>query len=356
MISIRRFGQDDYHHIELFYRSTLKESEVQRKTDAFQWIQRNPVEDMGNNYILLFEDEKLVGYLGIMPARFFTGGRSFQALFAQEILVDPKFRGKGLGKMLLAEAHRSERVLIGLWLNRMVMQMIHQNGWLKIGNFQTLKKIQTMGSIVRPKLAIEMIHRPWTVLGSFLKRKAHGVAKPSQSSQRYQVESINRFGEEFDRFFRETAPSLGIVSERSAAVLNWRYVDIPHQQYMIFSCRRDDVLVGYAVARLENAGRNIRKGIIVDFLARPEEPEALQYLIETCDLAFRQARVDFSVCLAGNSLFYKVLSDCGYFPARQRPTDSLWVFNEYMMPSSSKLRDLAGWYLTYGESDADIWC
>jgi GNAT superfamily N-acetyltransferase len=355
MISFRRFRQDDYPYIENFYRSTLDKSEVQRKAAAFRWIQRNPVEDAENGYLLLFVDERLVGYLGIMPARFLERGRAFQVLFAQEILVDPEFRGKGLGKKLLTEAQRSERVLVGLWLNRAVMQMIQQTGWSKLGNFQTLKKIHAIGAIVRPTLAIGLIKRPWGVLGSILEGKAHREVNLSQDGQRYQVEPINRFGEEFDRFFWETAPSVGIVSDRSAAILNWRYADIPHQRYMMFSCRRDDVLVGYAVARLDNGGRNMRKGIIVDFLARPEEPKALQSLIKKCDLSFRQAKVDFSVSLSCNPVFQKIFADCGYFAARQKPTDSLWIFNDGMMPANSKSRDLSSWYLTYGESDADIW-
>ena len=100
---------------------------------------------------------------------------------------------------------------------------------------------------------------------------------------------------------------------------------------------------------------NFRKGVIVDILTRPDEPEAFDCLVEKCDSIFRQQKVDFSVCLVQPKVFRAVLKKRGYRPGKVRATDSLWIYDNEAFLDKEMITNIDNWYLTYGDSDGDMW-
>ncbi len=52
--------------------------------------------------------------------------------------------------------------------------------------------------------------------------------------RRLPVEEIDRFDEGVDALFERCCPSLGLMVERTAPYLNWKYVDGPNVDYRRF--------------------------------------------------------------------------------------------------------------------------
>ena len=61
------------------------------------------------------------------------------------------------------------------------------------------------------------------------------------------------------------------------------------------------------------------------------------------------------MCLAQPQVFRAVLKSRGYRPGKRLPTDTLWIYDNGAFPDKQMMTNIDNWYLTYGESDADMW-
>jgi GNAT superfamily N-acetyltransferase len=349
MVQIRRFEAKDRSAFREFYTRSIPGFDVRRKMEAMEWIRdHNPILDELNGHLLAFSNDRIVGCLGLMPVRFHSRGQSHQGLYGHEMLVDPSFRGMGLGSALLGETAQTERPVGGLWLNQRMYALLDRSGWSNLGGVRPLKKIY---KLTNRRLLAEVAISP-----EALRSLVCGAKKGRDPfSGGYLVELVTRCGLEFDDFFADVAPRLGFISERSAEALNWRFVDIPYKKYLIFAVRKKELIRGYAVLRIQNVSDGVVKGMVADLLCAPDEPGALECLIWNIDAVFTQLNVSFSVCLISFPPFRKFLRRYGYFEVRSRNTDSLWVCDVNRLPDSSLAQDISHWYLTYGDSDGEMW-
>ncbi len=354
MISIRRFTSQDFDLVQEFYERAF-DGDVQRKMSAFKWIQtRNPFADSERNYILIFSDEKLVGYFGLMPIRVYESGKPFMALFGQEVLIHPSHRGMGLAKKLLVEINLSNQLLIGLWLNEKILALIQGGGWSRIGHYGVLRKVYNVEALI--KLKVKNVYLRRLLTGGAKAWFRRGSSEDAENKG-YAVEIMEKCGVEFDRFFSDVASRFGMICDRNSAVLNWRYLDIPYKKYTFLAARKNGKISGFAVLRIEDqiGPIRIRKGIIVDILAHPDEPEAVEVLAKRSEQIFVKERVDFSVVLVLPEGFRAVFRKLGYRAVRGRRTDSLLINHENLIPNSGVVKDMRNWYLTFGDSDSDLW-
>jgi ribosomal protein S18 acetylase RimI-like enzyme len=352
MISIRKFTDEDSGSIYDFYTRAYN-GNLSRKYEAFKWIQnQNPFYDPQNNYVLIFSEEKLAGYWGVMPIKLYYLGAPFFALFSQETLIDPFYRRQGLATKLLQEVNKSHHLLVSLWHNKKILAITKNNGWINIGFFRPLKKIYKLDNLLRIKLRNRFLSKLLSQPSNFLIKMKRGN-KPASKS--FKINQIRKCGKEFDDFFFRVAPKLGIISDRTSATLNWKYLDIPHKNYIFLEARKGNEIFGYTVLRIDNQGHNIKKGIIVDLLADPNEIQALVSMIQYCDGIFIKNNVDFATCQASLDIFRNVIKKQGFYEARLNYTSSLWIYNQKNSPNEEAIIAIKNWYFTYGESDGDMW-
>ena len=350
MLSIRTFKSNDIDIVSEFYERVF-DGDVDRKMTAFKWIQAaNLFGESERNYILIFVDGKLVGYWGIMPTLLYYCGHRIIGAFSQEALVDPTFRKQGIGTKLLEEVNRTANLMVSLWHNRAVLAIKKRGGWFNVGQYRPLKKIHRVRSILK-------LRNPYVpkILGQILKSRFGADEFQKRIAPGYDLVFVDKCGNEFDHFFMDVSPRLGIMSDRTSKTLNWKYIDIPHKKYIFISAKKEMKLCGYAVLRIEEQYNQIRKGIIVDLLTDINEPEALVYLIKKSDEIFSQNNVDFSVCIVQPGIFRNVLKKNGYYEAQSKKTDSLWIYNENNSPDKEVIKNMSNWYFTYGDSDGDMW-
>ncbi|MGD9975184.1 MAG: hypothetical protein AB7S77_19145, partial [Desulfatirhabdiaceae bacterium] len=63
----------------------------------------------------------------------------------------------------------------------------------------------------------------------------------------FRVDKIDRITDEYDLFFKRVRPNYGILVERNAAYLKWRYLDCPDRVHDCFAIRKRGILVGWGV-------------------------------------------------------------------------------------------------------------
>ena len=64
------------------------------------------------------------------------------------------------------------------------------------------------------------------------------------------VEEVNHVDREFDLFFQKAAGDYGLLVQRDAAYLRWRYLDCPDGEHRIFAVKRHGKLVGWSAFRI----------------------------------------------------------------------------------------------------------
>jgi len=324
-----------------------------KKTEAFRWITgNNPFRDRNNNYILIFKNDRMAGYWGLMPIRFYFLGKAIEGVFSQEALIDPYCRREGIATKLLKEINQSGNFMISLWHNEKVLAILKKGGWVDVGNYQPLKKIYCLENLLKLKLKNRLLREMITIfLESYYKMRGSKLKNGSH----YSIEFTRKCSNEFDHFFMKVAPKLGILSDRTAVILNWKYIDVPYKEYLFLTARKNGRISGYIVLRIEEQDCKIRKGIIVDLLCDPDEPETLICLAKKCDEIFLENKVDFSVCLVKPNIFRDIFIKNGYFKAKSKDTDSIWIYNQHKSPNRELTKNINSWYFTYGDSDGDMW-
>jgi len=101
------------------------------------------------------------------------------------------------------------------------------------------------------------------------------------------VETVDRFGPEFDDLWQRLRHTYAVTTERTAAVLNWRHIDTPRllgRSYAL-ACREGGTLVGYIALR-EPATTATGHFIVTDLFHDASRPDVMPNLLNA---AFRFA-------------------------------------------------------------------
>ncbi len=123
----------------------------------------------------------------------------------------------------------------------------------------------------------------------YLERDLEGTRLPQRSLRqrilkRYRVEAIDELTDpvarQVDDLFQQVAPDYGILVERRARYLRWRYLDCPDADYRLYLAWREDRLVGWSVFRRREAeGDRPARLVWGDALVRPDDAEACVELV-----------------------------------------------------------------------------
>ena len=357
-IQIKRYENEDLSLVKEFYERSYP-GDLGRKIEAFRWITgNNPFRAPKNSCVLILNHGKVVGYCGIMPMKFYLNGQPFMAIFGQEILVDPSFRGQGLGSKLIRELKSSKYFWISLWFNENLLPILQKEGKLNIGYFRPLKKIFRMDNLLKLKAQEWMNHR---IIENLLTRLAKRYNRYKLNHEKkyegdpYHIEPIVRFGSEHDDFFFRVVKHFRLISDRTSQTLNWKYIDIPHRRFYAFGVRKDKAMVGYIVIGVEQREQSIKRGLIADILIDPKESEAIGSLLKVSEDLFMREEVDFSVCQLSFPMFQKGMKARGYHNGKRAKCDCLLIANEKYTPDPEIVRDIHNWYFTYGDSDYCLW-
>lgn len=352
MIEIRPYRDEDLPAVREFY-SRAFSGDQERKVKAFEWIQSgNPRRTPEYSYLLCFDDGRLVGYWGLMPQVYYLRGTPVPICFSQEALVDPLCRGRGIAKKLMEAVNGTPCTLFSLWHNEKIVSIKTSHGWEDHGRVTPLKKMYRYGKPVLFKLqklfgGVDLDVRPRS-------SESFSFACPVHQGA-YRVDLVERCGEEFDALFHRMSTKYGVIGERTAAILNWKYIDIPHKKYHVLAARQGGQLAAYAVVNIEEQGKWLRKASVIDLLGDPEDSDAVGCLARLCDAAFRAGGVDFGVCLVQEGPLKECFRQVGYEDAKPRQTASLLLYNKTLGPFHPSAPPISEWYVTTGESDADMW-
>jgi len=354
-LTIKRYEAQEWSLVKGLHERSYQ-GDLERRMKAFRWITEHNPFGHNINCIMLFKDGELIGYSGMMPMRFYFDGEPFTAIFTQETLINPLFRGQGFTAAFVKEERDLNSFLVSFWHNEKIVNMRLKAGWMNIGYFRPLKKIFKIDNLFRLKVRKWSTNKVVEDILLALARRYYRLRKAENyKREQYDVETIGRFDSEYDEFFLNVVKKFRVIFDRSSQTLNWKYIDIPHRRFHALCARKNHRIVGYIILAIEEQEYNIKKGIIADLLIDPDEVDALICLSGMSEQFFVEKGVDFSICLVPLPISRSVMMGQGYFQAKQMECDSLLIYNEKVSPNPGIVKDINNWYFTYGDSDFMMW-
>jgi GNAT superfamily N-acetyltransferase len=289
---------------------------------------------------------------GHMPVLFDTDAGELPGHMAQDDLLSPSCRGKGLGQVLL-DGVRSQApdFAAAMWFNDVNHRSYSKAGWTDVPGFRRYVRFLDAG-----RLAQE-ISNPWA---SRLARVAGPLALPLldlparlRRRRSLSLGPITRFDARFDALWERSKRSLGIAMRRNAAYLNWRFVARPFEAYRrVEAVDGSGALAGYTVCRsIDDEGSLVVR--VLDVLADPGCSGALETLLLDAVAWARTQGATHVVCAAAQGALVSTLRRAGFLP-NPRDEYHMVMHWEGRFPREV-VTDVRRWYLTLCDADGDVW-
>lgn len=324
-----------------------------RSIEWWQWLYgRNPA---GQVIIWLAEDKgAIVGHRPYLPVKVKFGHQTALAGQAIDTAVHPDYHRRGiftrLTKESLIEATNREWAFIYNFPNQLSYLGYIKAGWVDAYNPVRLVKILNLRNIMKLFLPNEFISQALAQMSDRLISTL-----PSTHLKYCSHDSIithdSRFDDAYDQFWCEISPYFQIAIVRDCAYLNWRYVENPLFYYDIFSLRKANKILGFAVLRCSTSQQKLHVGNIMEFLFLPNYMSQAQILLSYITDFFRNKQVDLiTLWPVLRRSYIHIFRHHVFFKSplsKERMTIHLLSTNFPL----SILRDRVQWLLSLGDTD-----
>ncbi len=347
----RPYTTPDLPALRGLWETVYEGASIGRREAAFRWVaERNPLCPGGAPRHLVMDDGRVAGTLGSLPVRCSAAGRVLELHFSHDLLVDPAYRGLGLGKRLVRQvAAAAPSVAGGLWMTGPCYALHQRMGWKPVKPFYGQALVLDAAALLRRRIrsrpAVALVGWAADAYAAFARRRIPRTAGP--------VEEIGRFGGGVDDLFERSAPGLGIIVERKSAYLNWKYAESPNVTYRRLLVGRPGSPDAYIVMRIHERADGHVNGTIVDLLADPARPAALDSAVAAAVEIARAGGAEVLYALVTHPGFRARLAALGFRRAPYRQT--FVITGDEHFPAGVHALDAGNWYLTYGDSDGDMW-
>ncbi|MFY9822588.1 MAG: GNAT family N-acetyltransferase [Thermoanaerobaculia bacterium] len=329
--TVREFRDGDEEQILPMFRRSFH---VDRSLARWRWEYReNPYGALRISEAFSPEGALVAHYAGY-PVRFHraAGGepRSLPALQIGDTMTEPSFRHLGRGPTsLLGRTVRH-------YYARYCEGQVSFNYGFNTGNIQRFsmsfvgaRRLESL-----PFHVLDLAARPLAAPNPILSRLAG-----------YRVERIAHFDARWDELFQRVSGTYGLLVERDARYLEWRYARCPDTEYFLYAVFRRNRLAGWSVFRAK--GDRLLWG---DALFDPRVPAAVRQLLSRVLAApeHRQAKTVETWASSRPAWWREQVLSLG-FESRPEPDDLGFVFVPFGEDPEEELR--ARLYYTMGDSD-----
>lgn len=319
-----------------------------------RWLnERNPVPfDGGLPAWICLHKGRIIGHFGVLSALAAVQGEEIPVCWSRDLIVAPDARHLGAGPLLVMTAVRdAQRPLLAAGLNDESHLLFRQLGFHDGGTIPLFVKVRNARSLIETVAWPRWQRRAAAGLVGAAQRLAN---RPRRRDKNLVVTEVDRFDEEFDRWWAGVESAFPCVIRRTSATLTWRYQDHPSHRYQCVVARRGRELCGIVVVR-HGRSRGLPAGFISELLTHPQDEPALDALLGHAGdllLATNAETPVFLRCPALHSSFEDALGRAGFLRV---PSPLRWMQTHPQgMPASGPLLKRAHWLLTAGDADLDM--
>lgn len=320
----------------------------------------NPAAPKGDPFIWICKSGgKIIAQACFMPVKLKIGNGYYKGGWCQDLMVLPEFRNLGVGFLLIRHAVNEMSALADILMaagtNSNSFAVLSALGFRETGRInrnvivtdhRKLSDALTQNSLLSSLLAL--------VSSSLFAVKAF-LSKPVKTGA-IEIAVAGEFGKEFDGFFEDVSKKYRCITNRDSAELRWRFTDNSRWKYSMLLAKEDGIMLGYLVFREGLLGgklETVRAGVISDILFDPEDAAAGRALLAYAVERFR-GRVDIIRCDLLSKRAEKAVRSSGFINAGSSNRFLVYPIREELKRDPGLLT-ANNWYLTYGDSDLDLY-
>lgn len=336
-----------------------------RATDPFRSDQSPPA------FAFLLNDE-IVGYVGTIPNRFWSGIEELPGHWIKGLMVLPEHRNGPIGFLVLKEATRRTGLAAGMVVADGAIRLFEALGYRNLGPLENRILLLRPGRVLRrldpdalglsrrlPYLAAPLRFAQRTGLTAVPATFTALALTALALKTRVQAGSLATdtpetvASAEFDALWRSVRGGIGAGSVRDGAYLSWRYGDRP-AEYSFVTAREGGALAGVAVVRRPREQgdarlRGIRIATIADILFPTQRAGVGAALLHRARRLAHAWNADALLCSGTHPILLRLLRMNGFLKG---PANVSFLLRD--KTPAGKLPDpLEEWWLTRGDSDAD---
>lgn len=292
---------------------------------------------------------KIIGGMAQMPVVANVEGTEVEARWAGDLMVDPAFRGQGIGKLIFDNYREANRLSISMGYapDSVTSRIARSVGFKWFPPFTFLFKFYSV------RLLAERLSwfKPAVHALSALSRPVFRLARRrfDHAPEDVVLMEMDCFGSTFDSLWRRVASEFPVSVRRTYSSMNWRYFDNPFFSYQALGAWRDAELVGCLVLKVVH-GEALTYGTIPELVAAREDRVVQTALLGWALEVFERERVDVVKALGSPPYLSSLLKSAGFLPLG-KGCDFV-ISKAPDLPSV--LLDCNAWYLTKGDCDLDI--
>jgi hypothetical protein len=210
-------------------------------------------------------DGTIVGMASLIFRRFWMNNEVHDFAVLGDISLNSELRGKGISKELFKVINsyiESHNCYAFVMPNFIASKSLSSTGWV------TKERFVSYVYIIDPikKLLQYLPDRKEVVLIGKLYRYLINYKISFKKTLNYSMQYSNGFDESFDALWIDL-PKQGVMRDRCASSLRWRYGNYPNKKYSVIKFLKGDLFIGYIIYKIDN--NNIC--IVYDILAKKEE-------------------------------------------------------------------------------------
>jgi len=328
----------------------------------YDWqFHRNPYipYDFEDSVILAFDNDRIVGFLGLVPTIFHVGNSLVRGTWLSNWLSHPDYRNRGIGVFLLKKAMERFPIVASTALSRFA-QPIYTGL-----QFKYLELMYRLLLIFDPEQTSALMETPRPEDVRKLEELAARVPVGDLATSGF--EPADAFPEDIGDFTARMVREGSLMPVRDFQYLTWRYAEHPNLSYRIFIERPNGEIEGLAVARIETVrDRPEKVGRLLEWFA---SEKGLPGLASRVLGFFRSEGCAFADFFCTSTTFTADLRKLGFAPEsefpdivvpylfqpldhRRRGTNFV-AWNSLEDEAGEIASDLQRWFVTKGDNDQD---
>ncbi len=269
-----------------------------------------------------------------------------------DVMTHPDWRKRGffsrLDRAAMDEARRRGWALAFGLPNRRSAHIFVELGWEQVGAVRPYLFVLRADQAAKEARGKEGRWKRWTT-GFEAKRCASAWRALAARGTKLRAEPLGRFDERATALSKLVEPRFGFMVRRSAAWLNWRFLDTPSGLHRAVGLLDGEELAAYVVVQIPRAGE--RAGFLVDLLARDDDALSAAFSAGLTTLEHHGASTVEATALEG-SWWARQLLEAGFAPRGDAHLLSVILHpldRGHALVAAA--RDTARWYFTDGDRD-----
>jgi hypothetical protein len=248
-----------------------------------------------------------------------------RGISGQDLAVHPDYRGMRLSSGVISHANnlvKSDGITYCYFLTRnpVIMKRCEtsENPESRRPSFPfQLVNLTWIEDLEKHLSNIPMKNPSLVKIGASALKRWNIARKNVFSSDDVQVEEINKFDQEVDKFLKAVYGDYNYMIIRDTEYINWKYSTKGVGDYRKFIVKENGKLVGYAVLRANRYNKKYPVGYIVELMTRKHRPELTSPLVEKALNYFSATGVNIvNFLTVKNHPYIDVLKGFGFIDSR----------------------------------------